>query len=160
MDEARIDLAEQALFNAKVPTGQIRNLILSTGSYGGVRQLGRFTEYQTSIDRGQASPVQTGELPLQVKGFRTFRSQLVPVVGGITQNFAFAKDALSLVIRKLPQPLPGTGAIAEYAEMASFGVRVVMSYQPNTLAQQFTVDCLYGTGPLRQSFGVVVQSNQ
>ena len=50
------------------------------------------------------------------------------------------------MIRRLPQPLPGTGAIAEYAELGNFGMRVVMSYQPNTLAQQFTVDVLYGCG--------------
>ena len=37
-------------------------------------------------------------------------------------------------------------------------MRVVMSYQPNTLAQQFTVDVLYGAGVLRNSFGVQVNS--
>jgi hypothetical protein len=34
----------------------------------------------------------------------------------------------------------------------------VMSYQPNTLAQQFTVDVLYGVGVLRNNHGVVVRS--
>ena len=48
--------------------------------------------------------------------------------------------------------------IAEYAELGNFGVRVVMSYQPNTLAQQFTVDVLYGAAVLRNSFGVQVSS--
>ena len=57
------------------------------------------------------------------------------------------------MIRRLPQPLPGTGAIAEYAELGNFGMRVVMSYQPNTLAQQFTVDVLYGCGVLRNQLG-------
>ncbi len=57
------------------------------------------------------------------------------------------------MIRRLPQPLPGTGAIAEYAELGNFGMRVVMSYQPNTLAQQFTVDVLYGCGVLRNYVG-------
>jgi hypothetical protein len=33
-------------------------------------------------------------------------------------------------------------------------MRVVMSYQPNTLAQQFTVDVLYGCGVLRNTSGV------
>jgi hypothetical protein len=62
------------------------------------------------------------------------------------------------VMRRLPQPLPGTGAVAEYAELGNFGMRVVMTYQPNTLAQQFTVDVLYGTGVLRNSFGIQVDS--
>jgi len=63
-----------------------------------------------------------------------------------------------LAIRRLPQPLPGTGAIAEYAEMGNFGVRVVMSYQPDTLAQQFTVDILYGAAILRNNHGVMINS--
>ena len=75
-----------------------------------------------------------------------------------THNLAFSQDAIGLVVRRLPQPLPGTGAIAEYAEMGNFGIRVVMSYQPNTLAQQFTVDVLYGCGVLRNNFGVQVNS--
>ena len=57
----------------------------------------------------------------------------------------------------LPQPLLGNGAIAEYAELGNFGMRVTMSYQPNTLAQQFTVDVLYGTGVLRNNFAVQVK---
>ena len=42
--------------------------------------------------------------------------------------------------------------------MGNFGIRVVMSYQPNTLAQQFTVDVLYGCGVLRNNFAVQVNS--
>ena len=42
--------------------------------------------------------------------------------------------------------------------MGGFGVRVLMSYQPNTLAQQFTVDILYGAGILRNSHGVQVRT--
>jgi hypothetical protein len=75
-----------------------------------------------------------------------------------THNMAFAKSAIGLVTRRLPQPLLGTGAIAEYAEMGNFGVRVLMSYAPNTLAQQFTVDILYGCAALRTSHGVQVNS--
>src|SRR6185437_3164079 len=154
--EGAIDTAESNLFTAQVPMADERYLVVSTGTYGTIRQLPRFSEFQTGVNRNQDSPIQTGEVTPRIKGFAVYRSQLVPTSGGITMNFAFAKDALALVIRRLPQPMPGTGAIAEYAEMANFGVRVVMSYQPQTLAQQFTVDCLYGVGPLRQSFGQVV----
>ena len=96
-----------------------------------------------------------------MKDFFVFRSQYVRYTGSApvtTHNLAFTKDAIGLVIRRLPQPLPGTGAIAEYAELGNFGMRVTMSYQPNTLAQQFTVDVLYGVGVLRNSFGVQVNS--
>ena len=96
----------------------------------------------------------------KIKDFYVFRSQFVSKLGDplSTKNLAFTKDAIGLVTRRLPQPLPGTGAIAEYAEMGNFGVRVLMSYAPNTLAQQFTVDVLYGCAVLRNSHGVQVQS--
>ena len=97
----------------------------------------------------------------KIKDFFVFRSQFVPKTGSspvTTHNIAFTKSALGLVIRRLPQPLAGTGAIAEYAELGNFGMRVVMSYQPNTLAQQFTVDCLYGCAVLRNVAGVQVNT--
>jgi hypothetical protein len=97
----------------------------------------------------------------KLKDFFVFRSQFVSKTGSgpvTTNNLAFSKDAIGLVMRRLPQPLPGTGAVAEYAELGNFGMRVVMSYQPNTLAQQFTVDVLYGAAVLRNSHGVQVRS--
>jgi len=42
--------------------------------------------------------------------------------------------------------------------MGNFGMRVVLSYAPNTLAQQFTVDCLYGVAVLRNLYGLQVLS--
>ena len=95
----------------------------------------------------------------KIKDFYVFRSQFVQKTGSApaaTHNIAFSKDAIGLVTRRLPQPLLGTGAIAEYAEMGNFGVRVLMSYAPNTLAQQFTVDVLYGCAVLRNAHGVQV----
>ena len=71
----------------------------------------------------------------KIKDFFVFRSQYVQKTGATpinTHNLAFCKDAIALVVRRLPQPLPGTGAIAEYAELGNFGMRVTMSYQPNT----------------------------
>jgi hypothetical protein len=97
----------------------------------------------------------------KMKDFYIFRSQFVQKTGSgpsTVHNLAFAKNAIGLVVRRLPQPIPGTGAIAEYAELGNFGIRVTMSYQPNTLAQQFTVDVLYGVGILRNGFGVRVIS--
>ena len=98
-----------------------------------------------------------------MKDFYIFRSQFIAMTGSApvnTHNVAFSRDAIGLVVRRLPQPLPGTGAIAEYAELGNFGMRVTMSYQPNTLAQQFTVDVLYGVGVLRNGFGVQVHPDK
>lgn len=154
LNESTIDSAEKALYDAKVPEAEKKNLIVSSQGYSDLRQIPRFTETRTNGNGGAIMTGKVGEL----KGFDVFRSQFVQKVSTTTYNLAFARDAFALVIRRLPQPLPGTGAIAEYAELGSFGMRIVMSYQPNTLAQQFTVDILYGLGVLRHIFGVRVLS--
>lgn len=152
--EAVLDSAETALFKAKVPQNAPRFLIASADAYSGIRQIARFTEMQTV---GSGNSIVTGDV-MKVKNLNVIRSQYVKKVSTTTYNVAFAPDAIGLVMRRLPQPLPGTGAIAEYAEMGGYGFRVTMSYAPNTLAQQFTVDCLYGAGVLRNSFGLQVLS--
>lgn len=152
--EQTIDSAEQALFNAKVPESEKRYLVMSGQSYSDSRQVARFSEQRT-IGSGQA--IATGKVG-EIKGFDVYRSQFTALVSGTTYNLAFARDAFALVMRRLPQPLPGTGAVADYGELGSFGVRIVMSYQPNTLAQQFTVDALYGAAVLRHIFGLQVLS--
>jgi hypothetical protein len=159
LTEASVDSAETALFQAKVPAAAAKYLIVDPGTYSALRQIPRFSEYYTAGEAGLRALVD-GAVG-KIKDFFVFRSQLVPKTGSgpvNTHNLAFTRNALGLVVRRLPQPLPGTGAIAEYAEMGNFGIRVVMSYQANTLAQQFTVDVLYGTAVLRNTFGVQVNS--
>lgn len=157
--EAVVDSAETALFNAKVPASEGRFLVVDSNAYGVLRQNPRFSEYEKAGDAGLRALID-GTLG-KIKDFYVFRSQFVPKTGTgptTTNNLAFARSAIGLAVRRLPKPLPGTGAIAEYAELGNFGMRVVMSYQPNTLAQQFTVDMLYGCGVLRNNFGVQVRS--
>jgi hypothetical protein len=157
--ESVIDAAETALFLSKLPSTEQKFMVVDAATYSAWRQIPRFSEFQTAGDAGLRAIVD-GTIG-KVKDFFVFRSQFVPKTGSTpvtTHNIAFAKDALGLVIRRLPQPLPGTGAIAEYAELGNFGMRVVMSYQPNTLAQQFTVDVLYGCGVLRNTSGVQVNT--
>ena len=157
--EAVIDAAETALFQSKVPASASKYLVVDSSTYSALRQIVRFSEFNSAGEAGLRALID-GSVG-KMKDFYIFRSQFVPKSGSgpvVTHNLAFAKDAIGLCIRRLPQPLLGTGAIAEYAEMGNFGIRVVMSYQPNTLAQQFTVDVLYGAGVLRNNFGVQVNS--
>ncbi len=157
--EATIDAAETALFQSKVPSAQPKYLVVDSNTYSAMRQIPRFSEFQTAGEAGLRAMVE-GTFG-KIKDFFVFRSQYVQKTGSApinTHNMAFCKDAIGLVIRRLPQPLPGTGAIAEYAELGNFGMRVTMSYQPNTLAQQFTVDVLYGCAILRNQFAVQVNS--
>jgi hypothetical protein len=157
--EAMIDAAETALFQAKVPATSPKYLVVDANTYSQLRQIVRFSEYHSVGEAGLRTLID-GSVG-KMKDFYIFRSQFVPKTGSgpsVTHNVAFAQNALGLVVRRLPQPLPGTRAIAEYAELGNFGIRVTMSYQPNTLAQQFTVDVLYGVGVLRNSFGVQLLS--
>jgi hypothetical protein len=159
LTEAAVDAAETALFQAKLPASEPKYLVVDAAAYSQLRQIVRFSEYQTAGEAGLRSLVD-GTVG-KIKDFFVLRSQFVPKTGSgpaTTHNLAFAKNAIGLVVRRLPQPLPGTGAIADYAEMGNFGMRVTMSYQPNTLAQQFTVDVLYGCAVIRNNFGVQVNS--
>jgi hypothetical protein len=157
--ETSIDQAETALFQARVPGSASKYLVVDPGTYSTLRQIPRFSEYFTSGDAGLRALIE-GSVG-KIKDFFVFRSQFVAKTGSgpfTTHNLAFSRDAIGLVVRRLPQPLPGTGAVAEYGELGNFGIRVVMSYQPNTLAQQFTVDVLYGAAVLRNGFAVQVNS--
>ena len=157
--EATIDAAETALFQAKVPASQPKYLVVDASSYSALRQIPRFSEFGSTGEAGLRALVD-GSVG-KIKAFFVFRSQFVAKTGSrpiSTHTLAYAKSAIGLVVRRLPQPLPGTGAAAEYAELGNFGMRVVMTYQPNTLAQQFTVDVLYGCAVLRNAHGVRVTS--
>ena len=159
LTEATIDAAETALFMAKVPQSQTKYFVVDASAYSAWRQIPLFEEFQTAGSAGLQTLIE-GTIG-KFKDFYVFRSQFVAKTGSspvTTHNLAFTRDAIGLVVRRLPQPLPGTGAIAEYAELGNFGMRVIMSYQPNTLAQQFTVDVLYGCGVLRNVCGVQVNT--
>jgi hypothetical protein len=157
--EAVIDAAETALFQGKVPMGEPKYLVVDAATYSQLRQITRFSEYNSAGEAGLRALID-GTVG-RIKDFFVFRSQFVAKTGmatTTTHNLAFAKNAIGLVMRRLPQPLAGTGAVAHYAELGNFGMRVTMSYQPNTLAQQFTVDVLYGCAVLRNACGVQVNS--
>lgn len=165
LTEAVTDAAEAAMFQAKVPATSPKYLVVDANAYSALRQIPRFSEYRTAGEAGlrgyPGSHVLINGPVGRIRDFYVFRSQFVPKTGSFpvtTNNLAFAQLAIGLASRRLPQPLPGTGAIAECAEIGNFGVRVIMNYQPNTLAQQFTVDVLYGCAMIRNDYGVQVRS--
>lgn len=151
--ESTIDLAETALFNAKVGGAQ-KFLVCGAGAYSDVRQLPRFTEMQTS---GDGAAIASGVVG-QLKGFKVYRHTLAPKVGSTTYNLAFVRDAITVATRPLAQPLQGTGAIATYVDHNGFGLRILTSYNPSTLSQSYTVDSFYGVAVLRNQFGLQVLS--
>jgi hypothetical protein len=156
LTEATVDNAETALFTAKVPAGQAKYLIVDPTAYSQLRQITRFSEFRTAGEAGLKALIE-GNVG-RIKDFFVIRSQFVSKVGSNTTNLAFAKNAIGMAMRRLPEPIPGTGAIATYAEMAGYGFRVLMSYNPNTLGQQVTIDGVWGAGCLRNNQAVQVRS--
>ena len=95
--ESVIDQAERALFNAYVPEGLQKYLVVGASAYSDLRQIARFTEAKTI---GDGSPIRTGYVGT-LKWFNVFRTQLAPTVSTTTYNLAFASDAFALVSRPL-----------------------------------------------------------
>lgn len=159
LTESTVDAAETALFKAKVPPSAQKYLVVSADAYSALRQVQRFSEYQTAAESGVNALI--NGVVAKVKDFFVFRSQYVKVTGSApatTHNLAFAKDAMALVVRPLGTALPGTGAVQHTVSMGNFALRVTLSYNPQSLAQQFSVDVLYGVGALRNNFCVQVDS--
>lgn len=158
ISESLVDDTETCLFNAKVPLAEPKFLVVNAATYSDLRLIQRFSENQ--IVPGAATAITEGVIMGKLKNLNVIRSHFVQSTAGpVVHNIAFARDAFALVTRRLPSPMPGTGAVADYAEKGGFGMRVVMSYNPQTLATQFTVDVLYGVGMLRNGFAVEVKTN-
>jgi hypothetical protein len=156
--ESVVDDAETALFMARVPVTEPKYLVVNANTYSDLRQIGRFTEEnKIGIQPAQSALIEA--TMGRIKGLNVIRSHFVAMPSTTAYNLCFAKDAIALVTRRLPQPLSGLGAVSEYAELGSFGLRVTMSYAHANLGTQFSVDILYGVSTLRNSWGMQLQTN-
>lgn len=156
LKEDYVSSADTALSNSGVPAAEPKYLVVSSKAYSQLRQIERFSEYNSAGDAGLRALV---DGPIgKLHNFYVMRSRHIQTsTNGGGQNLAFTRDAMCLAMRRLPRPLPGA-AVAEYAELGNFGLRVLMHYEPNTLQQKFTVSLLYGCGVLRNDHGVQVRS--
>jgi len=114
LTEASVDSAETALFQAKVPAADAKYLIVDPGTYSALRQIPRFSEYYSAGEAGLRALVD-GAVG-KIKDFFVFRSQLVQKTGSgpvNTHNLAFARNAMGLVVRRLPQPLGDRGVCGD-----------------------------------------------
>lgn len=155
LTEATIDSAETSLFAAKMPDSISKFAVVSGTAYSQLRQIARFSEERMAPGLGNS--LYTGQVG-KLKNVLFFRSQKVIGVSTTTNNMVFGSDALCLVTRMLPMVTQGTGAISYNMNFGGFNLRVVLSFNPNTLGQQLTVDVLYGVGVLRNQFGLLLLS--
>lgn len=121
-------------------------------------QNGRFTEV---AKYGNGVAIQDGELG-KIHGFRSFESIFVPSAGSPTvySNALMHRRAIVLAMRPLPTPRGGGVKVAVITDPESgLVMRALYSYNANKLADQLTLDVLFGVGVLRPELGVVVQTD-
>ena len=71
-------------------------------------------------------------------------------------NFAFHRNALTLVSRPLAIPASGTGALAAVASFNGLSIRVVITYDGDLQGHRVTVDLLCGVKVLDTDLGAVL----
>ncbi|MBO1739673.1 P22 phage major capsid protein family protein [Leifsonia sp. TF02-11] len=158
LSAATLRAAAQKFTDNKVKKGN-RNLLLSTKDVTALRADSSLQNFFAYND-GRDGTITTGELP-RIYGLQLLESQLTPVVAGTpnsTKNFAFDPGAIVLASRALPEAPAGQGAVQSTIvdEVSGLVLRVTMSYSPNNLGSQVTIDVLYGVAKLRDQKGFVV----
>lgn len=73
-------------------------------------------------------------------------------------NWAFHRNALTMVSRPLARPREGTGAMSEVVNFNNMSVRVVMTYDGNAQGTLVTIDILFGVKKLDPNLGAVMLS--
>lgn len=91
--------------------------------------------------------------PLEADVADNDKLNLMPEGGGY--NFAFHKNALTLVIRPLALPRAGAGAVAGYASFKGVTMRVVITYDGTKQGHLVTLDFLAGIKVLDTALGAV-----
>jgi len=119
----------------------------------------RFTQVQ---NYGANTAIQDGELG-KIHSFRNFESIFVPTVANSSpvqyNNALMHRRALCLAMRPLPMPRgAGVKASVIVDQATGLAMRVLYSYNANKLADQMTLDVLFGVGALRPELGVIVKT--
>lgn len=91
-------------------------------------------------------------------GFDMFMDQKIAVASTQAKNLFFHRNAMVLATRPLP-PAPANAGVAQRVMNENgMGLRVTVSYNPDHLGIQVTIDVLYGVAELRDNHGVVVST--
>ncbi len=136
-----------------------RNLLVATKDVAALRADSSLQSFFAYNDNRDASV--TGSTLPNLYGIKLLESQLVPVVAGTpnsTKDLAFDPGAIVFASRALPEAPAGQGAVQSTIQDPESGLvlRVTMSYSPNNLGSQVTIDCLYGVAKLYDAKGFVV----
>lgn len=149
--DASVRAIRKFFTDQKVPVGEQRNVMVSSGVYNALLSVPEYVQAQNIglANRSESVPIITGNV-LPLFGMNFWEGQLVPQTGSSApftdHNIAYTKNALVLASRPLPSVGQGQGAVSEVIADANtgLGLRAVFSYNPNQLAHQITLDVLLG----------------
>jgi hypothetical protein len=107
----------------------------------------------TSKEFLSQNSLQTGTVG-EILGFNVKEaSQIVQTVSPTqTHRLVFAKEAIALVTRKLPDPPAGLGVKGQTVNADGVGLRAIMGYNMDYLGVQVTVDILWGVAITRSEW--------
>lgn len=161
MDKDDIRSARHKLVQAKLPRLAPKYVYLGDDGYNDL--LGDTTVADAS-KFGSRSPLITGDVP-QLWGFGIFETQNEVATGSpaVHHGLAYGEEAMALVMRPLPDPSALAGAqlgvrsavVAD--EELGIGMRVLYSWDKDSLGIQVTLDALWGVGVLRPEHLIDIQ---
>jgi len=93
-------------------------------------------------------------------GFNVLMDQKIAVATGECKNLFFHKNAAVFATRPLPPAPANAGVIQTVLDEDGIGLRVTLSYNPDHLGVQVTIDVLYGVAELRDDHAVVVRTSE
>lgn len=143
----------RAFVTNKVPKSEPRWLYLGTEGTTAILEEDSFTRADAV---GQNQTLEQGQIARPLYGFNPFESQAVVETeddGDVTEHgIAYTKDAFVLATRPLEKPDSRLGVISNIIVDPETGValRTVMTYNGSKLAQQLTIDILFGVKVLDQ----------
>jgi hypothetical protein len=160
LSEVHFRQARRLLNSAKAPMRQ-RYAVLHEDAES------EFLAIDKAINRDYTGAVGGGDAATQgggmFYGFGVYMDQNIPVVAGTPnqpKNLFFQRNAMTLVSRPLPVT-PGQMGVAQVVMVEdNFALRTTLSYNPDYLAGQVTVDTLFGLAELRDNHGVVVSTTE
>lgn len=132
----------------KVPRLEQKHLYVDASIYNELLEEADFTQMQT-IGSAEGTKEARG---LRLYGFEIFESQNVQTSGSPVRyhNLAYTRDAFILAFRPLPTDGNALGVkqVVVADENTGIGLRTTMSYDPNQLGVQLTLDILFGASIL------------
>lgn len=155
--EAKILEARKLLTTKRAPMAG-RFGYWESGAINTLLTVDRFTKVS---DYGANVSIQTGEMGT-IHSFKTFESIHVPDDGESPATYSNAlmhRRAICLAMRPLPTPRGEGVKVSVITDPESgLSMRALYSYNADLLADQLTLDVLFGVGTLREELGVVIQT--